>query len=344
MGDLERGEMDRRELGIVVEHLLEVRDQPEPVGRVAVITAVQVVADAAAGHPVERHHDHLERVGRVVRLDAVAVLVKQEQQVDRLGELGPARIGRVEAEPAVLRVKLLRELLEALGPRGSRQRQLALAARGLEPLADGLGHVVGRLVDLGLLLRPGFGHRRDNRQEPRRSLAITRRKIRPAEERAAVGRQEQRHRPAPGPERLKRGHVHLVDVGPLLAVDLDAHEARVQCPGDLRIDKALALHDVAPVARAIADRQKDRLVLGLGLRQRLGPPRIPVHRVVGVQEQVGARFLGQPVGRPVLAAGASSAARATPADASTTMSPIRRHVMILVCIRGSFCVAPEGRA
>ncbi len=185
----------------------------------------------------------------------------------------------------------------------SRQRQLALAARGLEPLADGLGHGVGRLLDLGLLLRPGLGHGVDDRQEARRSLAIARREIRPAEERAAVGRQEQRHRPAPGPERLKRGHVDLVDVGPLLAVDLDAHEARVQCPGDLRIDEALALHDVAPVARAIADRQKDRLVLGLGLGERLGPPGIPVDRVVGVEEQVRARLLGQPVGRPVLARG-----------------------------------------
>ena len=54
MGDLERGEMNRGELGIVVEHLLEVRDEPEPVGRVAVIAAGQVVADAAAGHAVER--------------------------------------------------------------------------------------------------------------------------------------------------------------------------------------------------------------------------------------------------------------------------------------------------
>ena len=53
----------------------------------------------------------------------------------------------------------------------------------------------------------------------------SRRKVRAAEERAAVGGQEHRHRPAAGAERLERGHVDLVDVGPLLAVDLDADEA-----------------------------------------------------------------------------------------------------------------------
>ena len=83
-----------------------------------------------------------------------AVLIEEEDQVDRLGELGPARIVGVEAEPAVLRVELLGELLDALGRRGPRQRQLALAARGLEPLRHGLGHGVGRLLDLGLLRRP----------------------------------------------------------------------------------------------------------------------------------------------------------------------------------------------
>ena len=197
----------------------------------------------------------------------VAVTLEKKLQVDGLGKLGPARIIGVEAEPAVLGVKLLRELFQPLGRRGSRQRQLALVTRDLEPLANELGHFVGRLIDLRLLLGPGFGHLIDKRQEPGRALTITRGKIGSAKERPAVGCEEERHRPPAGPKDLKRGHVDLVDVGPLLAVDLDANEARVQCPGDLRVDKALALHDVAPVARAVADRQKDRLVLGSWLWQ-----------------------------------------------------------------------------
>ena len=116
LGDLEREQVHRGELGVVVEHLLEVRDGPGPVGRVAVIAAAQVVADAAAGHPVERHADHLQRVAAPAsrRGSAFApradVLIEEEDQVDRLGELGPARVLGVEAEPAVLGVELLGEL------------------------------------------------------------------------------------------------------------------------------------------------------------------------------------------------------------------------------------------
>ena len=42
------------------------------------------------------------------------------------------------------------------------------------------------------------------------------------------------------------------------------------------------------------------LVLGPGPLQRLGAPRVLVHRVVGVLEQVGARLVDEPVGVPCL--------------------------------------------
>ena len=135
-------------------------------------------------------------------------------------------------------------------------------------------------------------------EEALEAVAVLGREVGAAEERPAVGGQEHRHRPAAAvAEGLQRGHVDLVDVGPLLAVDLDAHEMLVEEPGDLRVHEALALHDVAPVARAVADRQEDRLVLGLGPGERLGAPGIPVDRVVGVEQQVGAGLPGQPVGR-----------------------------------------------
>ena len=54
------------------------------------------------------------------------------------------------------------------------------------------------------------------------------REVGAAEERLQVGREEDRHRPAAVPgHRLHGGHVDLVEVGPLLAVDLDVDEVLV---------------------------------------------------------------------------------------------------------------------
>ena len=150
-------QVDRGELGVVVEHLLEVRDDPEPVGRVAVIAAAEVVADAAAGHPVERRAGP-SPAGRADRsrppCRASAVLIEQEDQVDRLGELGPARVVGVEAEPAVLGVELLGELRPAPRPPRSRESgSLRWPLAALSRLRTASVSGVGRLLDLGPLLR-----------------------------------------------------------------------------------------------------------------------------------------------------------------------------------------------
>ena len=60
---------------------------------------------------------------------------------------------------------------------------------------------------------------------------------------------------------LDRLDVDRVDVGALLAVDLDAHEVLVHQRGGLGVLERLALHDVAPVARRVADRDEQRPVL-----------------------------------------------------------------------------------
>src|SRR5213082_1987502 len=61
-----------------------------------------------------------------------------------------------------------------------------------------------------------------------RAVARLGREVRAAEERLSVRGQEHRHRPAPAPRQRDDGvHVDGVEVGPLLAVDLDAHEMLV---------------------------------------------------------------------------------------------------------------------
>ncbi len=261
------------------------------------ITARQLVADAASGHRVEgleRHRHRVEAIGFFALCELVATaLIEQIDQVHRLGELGTTGPGDIEAEAAEFGVELVGEggstsLSQLAGQRDERVRLRPAERR----LPDDARQFVGVLLDLGLAVLPDDGDLFEDRGE------LVGLEVRPAIERPAIGGEEDRHRPASrAVHGLDGGHVNLVDVGAFLAVDLDRHVTGVEQFGDRRVHEALALHDVAPVARAIADRQENRLVLRLRLRERLGTPRIPIHRVVRVEQQVRTRLLRQTVRR-----------------------------------------------
>ena len=107
--------------------------------------------------------------------------------------------------------------------------------------------------------------------------------------------------PWPG-RRLHRLHVDGVDVGPLLAVHLDAHEVLVQVGGGGLVLEGLVRHDVAPVAAAVPDAEQHRHPALAGLLEGLGRPGPPVDRVVGVLEEIGGRLVGQAIRHgPILA-------------------------------------------
>ena len=109
-----------------------------------------------------------------------------------------------------------------------------------------------------LQTRPISARMSTNRAAPAR----LRRKVGAAVKRLEVRRQPDAHRPAARPgRRLHERHVDAIDVGPLLAIDLDRHEVLVQHRGDRVVLERFVLHHVAPVARRVADGQKDRLVL-----------------------------------------------------------------------------------
>ena len=164
---------------------------------------------------------------------------------------------------------------------------------------------------------PDVGEGVEHGGERGAALEVGGREVGAAVEGAPVGGEEHAHRPAARPgDGLDRLHVDGVDVGALLAVDLDADEGGVEPVGHGRVLEGLVGHDVAPVAGRVPDGQEDRLVLGGGLGERLLAPRVPVDRVVGVLPQVGAGFRSQAVG-----GGHSVRVPPRPAGASTGCRP-----------------------
>ena len=146
--------------------------------------------------------------------------------------------------------------------------------------------------------------RRDPRQQVDKTgqpVAPFFRKVGAAEERRAIGREEHRERPAarPAREQRVRGLVDLVQVRAFLAVDFHVHEQRVHRRGDVGVLEGFVRHHVAPVAGRVAYREQDRLLLAARECKRLLPPRVPIHGVVRVLQQVGAGLAGEPVGHVV---------------------------------------------
>src|SRR5690554_700187 len=84
--------------------------------------------------------------------------------------------------------------------------------------------------------------------------------------------------------------VEMVEIRPLLPIQLDVDKKPVHQGCDLGILEALIRHDVAPVAGRVAHGEQDRLVLLPRERKRLFTPRHPMDRIVRVLKEVRARF------------------------------------------------------
>ena len=174
------------------------------VDRVAREAAADLVVDAAAGHPAQRVQRHLP-------------LAAPQQELDRRGggELGRA------APAAVLGVVAALEL----GHGGVERGGVELGVRRLElrrrlQAADDL---LGAVDDVVALLVPRAGDALEHHPPARHAVARLGREVGAGVERHAVGREEGVQRPAAVAGHGLHGvHVDGVDVGALLAVDLDA--------------------------------------------------------------------------------------------------------------------------
>ena len=180
------------------------------VGRIAMEPAAELIVDAAVGHGVERSSSDRQRACITRR----KVAAKQELDGHRLRELGraaPAAIRRVESG------------LDRRG-RGLEQAVRRVVASDFEMglLHQSLDQSPASRLDLDALLAPGAFYAFEDLPERWHAVPRLVREVGPAVERAAVGRQEDGHRPAAAAgHRLDRRHVDLVEVRPLLAIDLD---------------------------------------------------------------------------------------------------------------------------
>jgi hypothetical protein len=277
--------IDPCDLGVVVEHLLEVGHQPLGIGRIAVEPATELVPDPAVGHRVERSSGDRQRTAVACRHGP------PQEELDR-HRLGKLRCG---APAAVMRVERTLDR----GDRRFEQGRRRVAGHGGHPVLrrERLDQPLPRTLYVRTLLAPRAVDAFEHLQERRHPVPRLIREVRSTVERLPIRRQEDRHRPAAtAGHRLDRCHIDLVEVGPLFPVDLDRHEAAVEERRRRLVLEGLALHHVAPVAGRVADAEEDRPVQQLGAGERIRTPREPVHGIIGVLEEIGTRLSGEAVG------------------------------------------------
>src|SRR5712691_3463278 len=208
---------------------------------------------------------------------------------------GTGKLGRLAkaAQPGVERAP---EPIESRFERAWPSHRMPWIDRRI--LAKLLQYLYAGLLNSRAVVAPRLAQAFENHAKPRTAEAVVRRKIRAAEKRLAVRREPDRHRPTSAAgRRLHEQHVDAVDVGPFLAVDFDRHEVFVHHPRDLVVFKRLALHHMAPMTGRITDRQEERLILARGPLEGFLAPRIPVHGIVSVLEQVGTLLASEAIGR-----------------------------------------------
>ena len=168
--------------------------------------------------------------------------------------------------------KLRSSCCAAIAERRGIESLRARRGRRLQP-GERLHHRRAGGAQLRLVVAVVIRHLLQQRAEGRQAVARRRREVGATEERPlVVMHQEHGQRPAAAAARqqLVRQLVEAIEVGALLAVHLDVHEALVHERRDGRVLEGLVRHDVAPVAGRVADGQQDRPALPAGARR--APP------------------------------------------------------------------------
>lgn len=145
-------------------------------------------------------------------------------------------------------------------------------------------------------MRPGRVDAVEQIEEADASAAGTGREICAGNERTFVGVHEDRQGPAAVTGHgLADVHVDTVDVRTFFAIDLDADEVFVEEGRNVWVDEGLMFHDVTPMARGVADGDKDGFVFGAGEVEGFHSPRPPCHGIMGMLQEVGTLLVDEQV-------------------------------------------------
>ena len=208
----------REKCPIVVQHLLEVRDHPIVIDRVAAEDPRQLIVDASIAHAPQCQAGHVKRMQvRCVAIGAGPPFPQQQRQ-----RCGVREFGR-PAEAAEARVERPLERLAAEAQRRVAQLDSIGGRRRVE-LRERRHQRLVLLAQLRLVLAVETRHAQQQLPEGRQAETRLLGEVGAAEERPpVVGSEKHRERPAAGALRqhLLGDLVNAVDVGPLLPVHLD---------------------------------------------------------------------------------------------------------------------------
>ena len=258
--------------------------QPLLVDTVSMESSAQVIVDPPTNHAPKRVCHHLERLG----VACVVPDAQQQRKTVSIRELGS------RAEAAIHAVVIGCQLARRFGQQAAvecppRHKRVGIL---LEEICQSLG-LGFNLAALGGVV---IGNRLQNPTKSRPAVTIVRREIGAAIEGPQVRGEEHGHRPPPtSRHRLNGCHIDLVEVGPLLAVNLDIDVVLIHPSGDACVLKRLTFHRVTPVAGRVADRQQNRSILIPRRGQRLLPPGKPVDGVGRVLQQIRRGLTGETI-------------------------------------------------
>jgi len=156
------------------------------------------------------------------------------------------------------------------------------------------------LFDLGVEFRasflPSLAQAQQDLRKPRPPIALLGREVGSAEEGFSLRRHEHGQRPTAALTlHLDNFLIDVVEVGALLAIDLDVDEALVHQARDGGFLERFVRHDVTPVTRGVAHRYVDGLVLFSGSTKCFFSPWTPINGVLGVLPKIGGGFVGQSI-------------------------------------------------
>ena len=292
--------VEAEQLGVVVEHLFEVGDHPLPIGGVTEEAAADVIIDAAARHPGQGGHHHVQTLAVAIGRGPVPQHPGKRARHRKLGRAAEPAFGTV-----VLRLEVRLQALDQgairfgalVGLQSLQGFDLGRVARMFD-LLEHLRETIALFVELFATRGVGFVDPHEQIDEPGQLMPRRLRKIGAAEKgHEGLRIQEHGQRPAARllSENLVGQLIDLVEIGAFFPIHLDVHEVFVHHTGGRRVFERFVCHHVAPVTARISDRQQDGFTRFSRSCEGSFIPGLPVNGIVGVLLEIRAGLPGEAV-------------------------------------------------